>query len=317
MGSVKPQQFPSLAFAGTPVFAATVLNALIAAGHRPRLVLTQPDRGAGRGRKRAPSAVKQAALEAALPVRTPTTAAEIRPVLQGESVDALVVAAYGLLLPPPALEYPRFGCINVHASLLPRWRGAAPIERALIAGDRETGISIMRMDEGLDTGPVFRQARVEIGPGTTGLALEHSLAKLGAGVLLKVLQRLETSTPRPQRGAATHAPKIGPRDSIPEWRQTAVELVRRMRALAYRAPVWATIRNTRVQMLSATPLETGTTGQPGTILASGKHEILIACGSGALRLESLKVIRGKGRVMGPADARNGFPDLFRAGSTFR
>ena len=309
--------FPSLAFAGTPAFAAQILDALIGAGHSPRLVLTQPDRRAGRGRKRSPSPVKRLALAADLPVRTPASAAEIQPALAQTTVDVLVVAAYGLLLPPPALTYPRLGCVNVHASLLPRWRGAAPVERALIAGDRETGISIIRMDEGLDTGPVFRQARIPIGPRATAEALHNALADLGAKALLEVLPELEGLKPRAQQGPVAHAPKLTPADSTANWEQSAEQLDRRIRALAHRAPVCTTLAETRVQILAATPQDAPLAGEPGTILASGKNEILVACGTGALSLASLKVNRGKGRTLAAADARNGFPDLFRPGARFR
>ena len=304
----------SLAFAGTPLFAACILEQLIGAGYPPRLVLTQPDRAVGRGRKRSPSPVKQAALKSSLPVSTPACAAEIQPAVAAATVDVLVVAAYGLILTPRALQQPRLGCVNVHASLLPRWRGAAPVERALIAGDRETGVSIMQMDAGLDTGPLYKQANIEIGPRMTGMALENALARLGAALLLRVLPELEALTPRAQHGTSTYAAKLGPGDSVPDWRQSAVELERRIRALAHRAPVSASLAGTRVQLLAAQPCDTPDTAQPGTILASGKRDILVACGTGALALEVLKVNRGKGRAMRADDARNGFPDLFRAGA---
>ena len=309
-----PVSRPSLAFAGTPEFAVAILQALIDAGWSPSLVLTQPDRRAGRGRKRLPSPVRKAALAAALPVRTPERAAEIQPALAGTAVDVMVVAAYGLLLPRPALRHPRLGCVNVHASLLPRWRGAAPVERALMAGDRETGVTIMRMDEGLDTGPVYLQARTEIGPRTTGMALENRLAELGANMLLEVLPGLEGLTPGPQQGSATLAPKLGPQDRVPDWGQSATALDRRIRALAHRAPVVATLEGTRIQMLAARPRPTSVMAKPGTILPSDKHEIVVACGSGALSLERMKVSRGKGTAIGPRDARNGFPDLIRPGA---
>ena len=281
------------------------------------MVLTQPDRRAGRGRRPAPSPVKQAATAASLPVETPNGPADILPALASMRVDALVVAAYGLLLPRRALEHPRLGCINVHASLLPRWRGAAPVERAMIAGDTETGVSIMRMDRGLDTGPVYRRARMRIGARATGQELDNALSRLGAELLLDVLPNLAALTPDPQDGPATYAPKLGPHDSVADWRRSAVELDRRIRALAYRAPVRAGLEGTRIQLLSAMPRESSTSAEPGTILPSGRHEILVACGSGTLAIESLKVNRGKGRTMGPGDARNGFPGLFRPGGRFQ
>ena len=307
----------ALAFAGTPAFAAHILEALVAAGQAPKLVLTQPDRGAGRGRKRMPNPVRRAAMAASLPVETPLRPADIFPALASSRVDVLLVAAYGLLVPLEALECPRLGCVNVHASLLPRWRGAAPVERAIIAGDRETGISIMRMDEGLDTGPVYERARLPIGPRATGEAVESELSELGAEVLLAVLADLEGRTPRPQAGQATRAPKLSAKDSMPDWRESAAQLDRRIRALAHRAPVWGNLEGTRVQVLSALPREHHGNAEPGAILPSDRHEILVACGSGALAIESVKVIRGKGRALGPNDARNGFPGLFRPGARFR
>ncbi len=315
--AARPASRPAWAFAGTPDFAVTILKAFIDAGWLPSLVLTQPDRRAGRGRKRSPSPVKLTAQAADLPVRTPRRGADIQPALAGSAIDVLVVAAYGLLLPRPALRQPRLGCINVHASLLPRWRGAAPVERALWAGDRETGVSIMRMDEGLDTGPLFAQARIEIGPQATGETLTQRLAELGAQVLLELLPDLEGLTPNPQQGAATRAPKLGPQDSIPDWRRSATELDRHIRALARRAPVCATLAGTRVQLLAARPCASPVVAEPGTILPSGRHEILVACGTGALTLQLLKVNRGQGRAIGAEAARNGFPDLFHPGARLR
>ncbi len=309
--------FPRLAFAGTPAFAAHILQRLIAAGLAPSLVLTQPDRAAGRGRQRRSSPVRQAALAASIPVATPASAAQIQPAMATADFDVLVVAAYGLLLPPAALHWPRLGCINVHASLLPRWRGAAPVERALIAGDRQTGVSIMQMEEGLDTGPLFETAAVEIAADTTGAALEQHLAELGAGLLIDVLPDLSWRTPRPQQGPATYARKLATGDSVPDWERSAAQLQRQVLALAHRAPVHARLDGTRVQLLSASARATGHTGRPGTLLASGKQELLVACGAGALAIESLRVIRGKGRVLAPRDARNGFPGLFRPGARFQ
>lgn len=307
---------PSLAFAGTPAFARRALAALMAAGHRPRLVLTQPDRPAGRGRRRSPSAVKRLALDASLPVATPRRADEIEAALAGADPDLLIVAAYGLLLPAAALARPRLGCINVHASLLPRWRGAAPIERALIAGDEATGVSLMQMDEGLDTGPVLAQSRLPIGPRATGAALELALADLGARLLLQTLPILSQIIPRPQRGPATCAPKLGRQEAAANWRRSAWELDRRIRALAHRMPVFGTLGEVRVQMLAASAAPGASDAAPGTILPAGRKEILVACGEGALRLQALRLNRGKGNVLGPGEARNGFPQLFHPGARF-
>ena len=307
---------PSLAFAGSPEFACRALAALMTAGHRPRLVLTQPDRPAGRGRRSSPSAVKRLALDASIPVATPRRADAIEAALARAAPDLLIVAAYGLLLPAAALARPRLGCINVHASLLPRWRGAAPIERALIAGDEATGVSLMQMDEGLDTGPVLAQSRMPIVPRATGAALESALADLGARLLLQTLPILSQLTPRPQRGPATWAPKLGRQDAAANWRHSASELDRRIRALAHRLPVFGTLGEVRVQLLAATAAAGTWDAVPGTILPAGKEEILVACGEGALRLQALRLNRGKGNVLGPREARNGFPRLFHPGARF-
>lgn len=318
MASNKPESapLPSLAFAGTSEFARRILALLVAAGRRPRLVLTQPDRRAGRGRPLSPSAVKRFATDASLEVETPQSADAIAPALAGAAPDLLIVAAYGVILPSAALRCPHLGCINVHASLLPRWRGAAPIERALIAGDRETGISLMQMDEGLDTGPVLAQCRIPIGPRATGADLESSLADLGAKLLLQTLPVLSQLAPRPQRGPASHAPKLRRDEAAADWRQSAVELERRIRALAHRMPAFGTLGGVRVQVLAASASAARLDAEPGAILLAGKGRILIACGQGALNLEALRLNRGKGNVLGPREARNGFSQLFRPGARF-
>ena len=318
LASNKPESapLPSLAFAGTSEFARRILASLVAAGRRPRLVLTQPDRRAGRGRPLSPSAVKRFAADASLKVETPQSADAIAPALAGAAPDLLIVAAYGLILPSAALRCPRLGCINAHASLLPRWRGAAPIERALIAGDRETGISLMQMDEGLDTGPVLAQCRIPIGPRATGAELESSLADLGAKLLLQTLPVLSQLAPRPQRGPVSHAPKLRRDEAAADWRQSAVELERRIRALAHRMPAFGTLGGVRVQVLAASASAARLDAEPGAILLAGKGRILIACGQGALNLEALRLNRGKGNVLGPREARNGFSQLFRPGARF-
>ena len=318
MASNKPESapLPSLAFAGTSEFARRILALLVAAGRRPRLVLTQPDRRAGRGRPLSPSAVKRFAADASLEVETPQSADAIAPALAGAAPDLLIVAAYGMILPSAALRCPRLGCINAHASLLPRWRGAAPIERALIAGDRETGISLMQMDEGLDTGPVLAQCRIPIGPRATGAELESSLADLGAKLLLQTLPILSQLAPRPQRGPVSHAPKLRRDEAAADWRQSAVELERRIRALAHRMPAFGTLGGVRAQVLAASASAARLDAEPGAVLLAGKGRILIACGQGALNLEALRLNRGKGNVLGPREARNGFSQLFRPGARF-
>src|ERR1700680_3508305 len=212
-----------LIFMGAPDFAATILSALVAAGHRIRAVYTQPPRPAGRGHRRQPSPVQSLVAQHGLPVRCPATLrnqAE-QAAFAALGADAAVVAAYGLILPRPILTAPRLGCLNVHASLLPRWRGAAPIQRALLAGDRETGITIMQMEEGLDTGPILQQETVPIAPDKTSAGLSVELAILGGRLMLAALdgvaERRLLATPQPQEGI-TYAPKIGREEGRLDWR---------------------------------------------------------------------------------------------------
>ena len=201
-------------FAGTPAFAEHVFASLLDAGFTLSLVLTQPDRPRGRGQKLLPSPVKRIALQRAIPVYQPLTLATdtARAPLLANAIDVLVVAAYGLILPPAVLAWPQHGCVNVHASLLPRWRGAAPIQRALLAGDAETGVTLMQMDAGLDTGPMLDAARIPVGPRETAATLEHKLAAQGTHALIAYLRRLAAGAPdRPipqPAGGATYASKI-------------------------------------------------------------------------------------------------------------
>src|SRR5579885_137893 len=217
-----------LAFMGTPDFAVPILRALLAAGHDVVAVYTQPPRPAGRGHREQPSPVQRSAEAAGIPVRTPAKldAAE-QERFRALALDAAVVAAYGLLLPKPVLEAPRLGCLNVHASLLPRWRGAAPIQRAILAGDVETGVTIMQMDAGLDTGPVLLQRRVPIDRAMTSGALHDRLAALGAEALIEALREIEagTSRPRPQPAeGVTYAPKISKTEALIDWRASALSV---------------------------------------------------------------------------------------------
>ena len=299
-----------LGFAGTPDFAASILQHLIEQGFPPEVVFTQPDRPTGRGRKIGVSPVKRLALEANLPLRQPAS-------LKNESLDAdldaLIVAAYGLLLPPHILQAPRFGCINVHASLLPRWRGAAPIERAIMAGDRVTGVTIMQMDEGLDTGPTFNRLETAIEAPMTGLELEHVLADLGARALIDCLNRLGTVTPEPQQGQATYAKKLTSADSVIDWRQSAVTIVNQVRALAGRMPASAASADLRIRILDAQAVSAPPGQSPGKILSADKQGIVIACGERAVRITRLQLNRGKGTAMDAAAAINGYADIFSPG----
>ena len=305
------------AFAGTPEFAARALTGLLQCGLRPCLVLTGPDQRRGRGRKHRPSPVKQLAARAGMPVETPANAQEAAAALAGRRLDTLVVAAYGLILPKRLLELPRYGCINLHASLLPRWRGAAPIERALMAGDGQTGASIMQIDSGLDTGPVIAQATLPIGPESTGANLSDAIADLGARLLCDILPNLPSMRPQPQTGQATYARKLGPGDALADWTQSAAQLERNIRALAHRLPVHSALDGARVQLLAAEALSGAADGHPGEIVTADRHGIVVACGTDALRVKQLRLNRGKGATLGPAQAINGFGDLFRAGASFR
>ena len=250
-----------LGFAGTPSFAAHILETLVASPHTLAVVYTQPDRRAGRGRRTKPSPVKAACLAHGISVLQPTNlrgeqaAAE----LAQQRLDVLIVAAYGLILPPAILATPRLGCINVHASLLPRWRGAAPVERAIMAGDAETGVCIMQMDEGLDTGPVFARSVVPIDDEIDGPALELVLAKAGAALLVDCLADIESRTPAAQaESGATYAHKLTPADATIHWQSAATELARQVRALCGRLPATAVLGEIRLRILSATASDPST-----------------------------------------------------------
>jgi methionyl-tRNA formyltransferase len=301
-----------LVFAGTPDFAAAALSALIEARHDVALVLTQPDRPAGRGLRPAESAVKRLAADAGLPVRQPATLRD--PATQAElsalRPDALVVAAYGLIVPAAVLAIPSLGAINIHASLLPRWRGAAPIQRALLAGDASTGITIMQMDAGLDTGPMLLQRSIAIAADETAGSLHDRLAELGAQCIVEALPQIAagTLTPVPQDDArACYAAKIEKREARLDWRRPAAELERQVRAFNPYPGATAGIRGTVLKIWRAAVAQGA--GNPGEVLAAGSDGIRIACGAGALRLESLQ--RPGGRALDAAAFLQGFP--LRAG----
>lgn len=286
-----------LAFAGTPAFARVALQALLDAGYEVVLVLTQPDRPAGRGLKLRASEVKSLALERKLPLHQPAslkTAQALQP-LQAAGAQAMVVAAYGLILPQAVLDLFPLGCINIHASLLPRWRGAAPIQRAILAGDAQTGVSIMRMDAGLDTGPVFLAQPIAIVPRDTAHNLHEKLAQLGAQCLLRALPGIEAgelqAQPQPEAGVS-YAHKIGRAEAELDWRCTAVELDRKVRAFDP-VPV-ATTRwgKEALRVWVACALD-APRGAPGLVLQLDAAGIVVGCGSGALRLEELQRAGGK------------------------
>jgi methionyl-tRNA formyltransferase len=279
-----------LAFMGTPGFAVACLAAVAAAGHDIAAVYTQPPRPAGRGKQPRPSPVQAAALARKLPVRTPASlkSPEEHQAFAALDLDAAVVVAYGLLLPRAILRAPRLGCFNVHASLLPRWRGAAPIQRAIMAGDKETGITIMKMDEGLDTGPILLAESIPIGASDTAAHLHDRLADLGARLIVAALDGVAqgrlASRPQPHEGV-TYAAKLGPADERLDWRRPASELDRQIRALGPRPGAWFEHGGERLKVLAAEPVNEPNPGPPGLVR---DDRLLIACGQGALRLLRLQ-----------------------------
>ena len=295
-----------VAFAGTPPFAARALEAIVAAGHEVALVLTQPDRPAGRGMHLSPSAVAQSAASYGLPIDKPASLKDPQAQrrLRELAPEVLVVAAYGLLLPQAVLDIPPRGCLNIHASLLPRWRGAAPIQRALLAGDEATGICIMQMEAGLDTGPVLLERRTPIGPrDTTGSLLER-LASLGAELAVQALAELDSLQPRPQDDAsATYAPKITKADARIDWSRAAAQIDRQVRALNPAPGAEARMGEDLIKIWDARPVEGA--GTPGGLIEASASRLVIGCGEGALQL--LQLQRPGGRRMAAGDFVRGKP----------
>lgn len=296
-----------IVFAGTPEFAAQALAAILAAGQSVPLVLTQPDRPSGRGMALKASPVKQLALEHGLQVHQPASlkSAESRQPIIDASPDVMVVAAYGLILPQAALDIPRLGCINIHASLLPRWRGAAPIQRAILAGDAETGVTLMRMEAGLDTGPMLLKGRLPITDADRAATLHDKLAALGARLIVEALPRLARGElpgePQPAEGV-TYAAKLEKSEAALDWRQTAVALSRAVRAFDPFPGTFARIEGQTIKVWRAEPAPGA--GEPGTVLAANVDGILVACGEGALRLVELQ--KSGGKRLQAADFLHGF-----------
>ena len=300
-----------LAFMGTPDFAVPVLAEILAAGHEVAAVYSQPPRKAGRGMAEQPSPVHRFAEEHGIPVFTPVS-------LKGEAeqqafasldLDVAVVVAYGLLLPKPVLDAPRLGCLNLHASLLPRWRGAAPIQRAIMAGDEETGVMVMQMEEGLDTGPVLLAERVAIAPRETAGSLHDRLSQIGASLMVRALAALSRGglapTPQPETDV-TYAKKIEKAEARIDWSRPAKELDCIIRGLTPFPGAFFELGEggnaTRIKVLAAKPV--AKSGKPGTILEAAGH-IVVACGEGALEISELQ--RAGKSPVAARDFLRGFP----------
>jgi len=282
-----------LIFAGTPEFAAQALSAIVAAGHEVALVLTQPDRPAGRGMALQPSAVKKVALAHDIEVFQPLTLkdAEAQAKIAAVGAEVMVVAAYGLILPQAVLDMLHFGCLNIHASLLPRWRGAAPIQRALLAGDAETGVCIMQMEAGLDTGPVLSRGAFPIEATDTTASLHDRLAGLGARLCVEALDKLPLPAEAQPAEGVTYAHKIEKAEAVIDWTKPAIELDRHIRAFNPFPGAQAVFGGQTVKLWQASPV--AGSGPVGSVLAVDKKQIVIACGTGALAVSELQKAGGK------------------------
>jgi methionyl-tRNA formyltransferase len=282
-----------LIFAGTPEFAAQALAAIIEAGHEVALVLTQPDRPAGRGMTLQPSPVKKLAQAHGIEVFQPLTlkGAEAQAKVAGVAAEVMVVAAYGLILPQLVLDMPKFGCINIHGSLLPRWRGAAPIQRALLAGDAETGVCIMQMEAGLDTGPVLLRGAFPIEANDTTASLHDRLAVLGAQLVVEALGRLPLVAEVQPLEGVTYAHKIEKAEALIDWQRSAAELDRHIRAFNPFPGAQALFKGQTIKLWQAMPV--AGSGKIGRVLAVDRKQITIACGEGALAIQELQKAGGK------------------------
>lgn len=310
----------NIVFAGTPDFAAYHLTALLNSQHKVITVYSQPDRPAGRGKKLQASPVKQVALAQEIPVQQPLNfkRAEDREFLAALEPDVLVVVAYGLILPQTVLDIPKFGCINVHASLLPRWRGAAPIQRAVEAGDEVSGVTIMQMERGLDTGPMLNKVTCEIDPHETGGSLHDKLQTIGAPALITTLNQLSRGQIRPETqddSQANYAHKIEKEDLVIDWQQPGLVLARRIRAFNPFPICFSFLADTRIKIYSAESIDQHTDHAPGTITSFDKRGVLVACGEGALLVTELQ-LPGK-KPMTAAQLLNGYKEMFAPGGQFQ
>ncbi len=301
-------------FAGTPEFAAIHLRALLNTEHQVVAVYTQPDRPAGRGKKLQPSPVKQVALDNDIAVYQPVNFKDPASIEELKSLDAdiMVVVAYGLLLPLAVLDAPKYGCLNVHASLLPRWRGAAPIQRCIEAGDKVTGITIMQMDVGLDTGDMLHKVTTDITADDTGGSLHDRLAELGPDSLLATLQQVESNTLTPEaqnNELATYAHKLKKEEALIQWSLPATEIALKVRAFNPFPMAYTLLGDHRIRVLNAHALDKAHTALAGTILAVSNDGLEIACQKGVLMITQIQ-LAGK-KAMHIADVINGQPQLFQ------
>ena len=283
-----------IVFAGTPDFAATALKALLEAGYNLVGVYSQPDRPAGRGRKLMPSPVKQVALDAGIPVFQPVSLKpeDAQQELAALKPDVMIVAAYGLILPKAVLDIPTHGCLNIHASLLPRWRGAAPIQRAIAAGDAETGITIMQMDEGLDTGDMLLKTSTPIHADDTGRSLHDRLAGMGGKAIVEALVQLANSelAPEPQNDAdANYAHKLSKEEGHIDWSRSAIEIERLIRAFNPWPGTFTDLGEQRIRLHQASALDQSSDKLPGTVISREREGVEVACGTGTLKVTSVQL----------------------------
>jgi methionyl-tRNA formyltransferase len=309
----------NIVFAGTPAFAADHLQALLGSRHRVVAVYTQPDRAAGRGKHLHASPVKTLACAHGLPVLQPVSLKneQEQQRLSALKPDLMIVVAYGLILPQAILDTPRFGCINVHASLLPRWRGAAPIERAILAGDAETGVTIMQMDAGLDTGAMLLKATTSIEADDDRLSIEAKLAAIGRQSLLECLDNLQALRSQAQQQEdqlSTYARKVDKNEALIDWSKSAAEINRQIRAGIGRNPAYSFLSAERIRMLRATVEFQSPPAAPGTIVAADRDCLHIACADSVLSVSHLQM-PGK-NVLPVSDVLNSRKALFAPGQRF-
>ena len=308
-----------IGFAGTPDFAASHLSALVNAGYNILGVYTQPDRPAGRGKKAKPSAVKTLALAANLPIFQPQSLknGDVQEQLKALNLDVLIVVAYGLILPQEVLDIPRKGCINVHASLLPRWRGAAPIERAMLAGDVKTGITIMQMDAGLDTGDMLLCAETSINVDDNSESLTNRLTTIGESSLLDVLAKIQNNTVKPikqNNEFSTYAAKLTKEEALISWATSAIEIQRQINAFYPRSPAYCFYRGERVRIIQASALPKSSSGSYGMICQISSEGIEVCCEKSLLLIKKIQ-LAGKAEI-NIRDFLNGRKDYFSLGEKF-